>query len=69
MAHILQPKHIRLNQKESDELLKKLNVSKAQLPKIFLTDPALPEGCNIGDIIKIERKDEETVVFYFRVVV
>jgi DNA-directed RNA polymerase subunit H (RpoH/RPB5) len=43
--HILQPKHIKLNEKESEELLKKLNISKSQLPKILLNDPALPEGC------------------------
>ena len=63
--HILQPKHIRLSDKDAEELLKKLNISKSQLPKIFLSDPALPEGCNIGDIIKIER----TNGVYFRVVV
>ncbi len=63
--HILQPKHIKLSEKESEELLKKLNVSKAQLPKILSTDAALPEGCNVGDIIKIERKSG----VYFRVIV
>jgi DNA-directed RNA polymerase subunit H len=67
--HILQPKHIKLNEKEVDELLTKLNVSKAQLPKILSTDPALPEGCSVGDLIKIERKEEETHEVYFRVVV
>lgn len=67
--HILQPKHIKLNEKESDELLSKLNVSKAQLPKILSTDPILPEGCNVGDIIKIERKEGERIEAYFRVVV
>jgi DNA-directed RNA polymerase subunit H (RpoH/RPB5) len=63
--HILQPKHIKINEKESEELLKKLNISKAQLPKIFSTDAGLPEGCNVGDIIKIERKSG----VYYRVVV
>ncbi len=63
--HILQPKHIKLNEKESEELLKKMNVSKAQLPKILSTDVGLPEGCSIGDIIKIDRKSG----IYFRVVV
>jgi len=63
--HILQPKHIKLNEKEADELLKRLNVSKAQLPKILSTDTALPEGCSVGDIIKIERKSG----IYHRVVV
>jgi len=63
--HILQSKHIKLSEKEAEELLKKINVSKAQLPKILSTDSALPEGCNMGDIIKIERKSGA----YFRVVV
>lgn len=67
--HILQPKHIKLNEKEVDELLLKLNVSKAQLPKILSTDPALPEGCTVGDLIKIERKEEDKHEVYFRVVV
>ena len=63
--HILQPKHIKLSEKESEELLKRLNVSKAQLPKILSSDAALPEGCAIGDMIKIERKSG----VYHRVVV
>jgi DNA-directed RNA polymerase subunit H (RpoH/RPB5) len=63
--HILQPKHTKLNEKEADELLQKLNVSKAQIPKIFSTDAGLPEGCSVGDIIKIERKSG----VYYRVVV
>ncbi len=63
--YILQPKHIKLSEKESEELLKRLNVSKAQLPKILSTDAALPEGCNVGDIIKIERKSG----VYYRVVI
>lgn len=67
--HILQPKHYKLSAKESQELLKKLNVSKAQLPKILSSDPVLPEGCQVGDIIKIERRDREKTAFYYRVVV
>lgn len=67
--HILQPKHIRLNSEETEQLLAELNVSKAQLPKILLGDPALPEGCQIGDLIKLERKDAKGIVVYYRVVV
>ena len=67
--HILQPKHIKLNEKEASEILQKFNVSRAQLPKILSTDSALPENCNIGDIIKIERKEDDRINFYFRVVV
>jgi len=69
--HILQSKHTKISEKEAEELLSKLNVSKAQLPKILLNDAGLPEGCDIGDIIKIERKNHETgeVSIYYRVVV
>jgi len=69
--HILQPKHTKMNEKEVNELLAKFNISKAQLPRIFLTDPALPSNCQIDDIIKIEREDPETnkINIYFRVTV
>ena len=60
---------LKLSEKEADELLSKLNLSKVQIPKIIIGDTALPEGCNIGDIIKIERKDEDKINVYFRVVV
>lgn len=70
--HILQPKHSKLNEKESEKLLQNLNISKSQLPKIFSTDSALPEESNIGDIIQIERKSptpKEEINIYYRVVV
>ncbi len=67
--HILQPKHIKLTEKEAGEILNKLNVSKSQIPKIFLNDPSLPEGCQVGDFIKIERKEGDEINIYFRVVV
>ena len=67
--HVLQPKHTKIKEKESHELLEKLNISKAQLPKILSSDPSLPEDCKVGDIIKIERKDENKTNIYYRVVV
>ncbi len=67
--HILQPKHSKLSEKESHELLVKLNLSKSQIPKINLVDAALPEGCVVGDMIKIERKEGEKTNLYYRVVV
>ena len=63
--HILQPKHIKLDEKQAEALLKEMNISKSQLPKILSTDAGLPEGCNVGDLIKIERKTG----VYYRVVV
>ena len=59
--HILQPKHIKLNEEDSQKLLTKLNISKAQLPKILLSDVCLPEGCQIGDVIKIERREKSGI--------
>ena len=68
--HILQPKHLKLKEKESEELLLKLNISKSQLPKIYSTDVALPEGSEVGDIIKIERVGPDGKInAYYRVVV
>ena len=67
--HILQSKHSKLNEKETAKLLSKLNVSKAQLPRILSSDPALPEGCEIGDVIKIERREETESIIFHRVVI
>jgi len=67
--HILQPKHIKLKEKEAQELLEKFNISKAQLPKILSNDPALSEGCVVGDVIKIGRKEKDKINLYYRVVV
>jgi DNA-directed RNA polymerase subunit H len=67
--HILQSKHTKLSEKDTKELLSKLNISKTQLPKILSTDPALPESCQIGDVIKIERKEKENVFLFYRVVI
>ncbi len=68
--HILQPKHTKLNEKEIQELLKKFNIAKSQLPKILLNDAALLNmNCAIGDVVKIERTEEDKVNLYYRVVV
>jgi len=67
--HNLQPKHIKINEKDADEILKSLNISKPQLPKILLNDSALPEGCALGDVIKVERKEENKINVFYRVVV
>jgi DNA-directed RNA polymerase subunit H len=66
----LQPKHLKISEKEATEFLNKLNISKSQLPKILSSDPALPEGSAIGDLIKVERKEEDGKInAYFRVVI
>jgi DNA-directed RNA polymerase subunit H (RpoH/RPB5) len=67
--HILQPKHTKLKEEEAKKLLEQYNISKNQLPKINAVDPALPENSSVGDIIKIERKDEDNIIVFYRVVV
>ena len=67
--HTLQPKHSKLKKEEIDQLLKKLNVSLSQLPKINAEDAGLPEGCVVKDVIKIERKLGDKINIYYRVVV
>jgi len=67
--HILQPKHTKLKQEEVDKLLLKFNISLTQLPKIKITDPGLPEGSELGDVIKIERVIDNKVSVYYRVIV
>ena len=68
--HELQPKHLKLSKEDIDKLIKKLNISLSQLPKISQKDPALPEGCQKGEVVKIERKfDNSETEEYFRVVI
>ncbi|MEM4605769.1 MAG: DNA-directed RNA polymerase subunit RpoH/Rpb5 C-terminal domain-containing protein [Candidatus Pacearchaeota archaeon] len=67
--HALQPRITKLKKEEVENLLKKYNISLFQLPKIFEEDPSLPEGVKKGDVIKIERKIEEEIEIYYRVVI
>lgn len=66
--HVLQPKHTELKADEVKALLAKYNISLAQLPKIKHDDPALPQGCIIGSVVRIERKEDDKVIVYYRVV-
>jgi len=67
--HVLQPKHLKLKKEEVEKLLKKFNISASQLPKIGIEDAALPEGCEKGDVIMVEREYDDKIVPYYRVVV
>ncbi|MBS3089304.1 DNA-directed RNA polymerase subunit H [Candidatus Pacearchaeota archaeon] len=53
---------------EIKALLDSMNVSVSQLPKIKHVDPAVPEGSVPGDLLKIERKEEDKTLTYYRVV-
>ncbi len=69
--HVLVPKHIKLSEKEKQEVLKQFNITVKELPKISKKDSALV-GLNaeIDDVIKIVRKSPTAgeTVFYRGVV-
>ncbi len=67
--HILQPKHIKLKPEEVRRLLAMYNISLSQLPVIKADDSGLLEGCVKGDIVKIERKEGDKVIVYYRIIV
>lgn len=67
--HILQPRHIKLKSEEVKKLLERYNISLSQLPIIKIIDPALPQDCIKGDVIRMERKEGDKIVIYYRVVV
>jgi DNA-directed RNA polymerase subunit H len=71
IQHILIPKHKKFTHEEAEEFLKKYNVSKKQLPKIKLKDPAILElNPEKGDIIEIIRDSPTTgKSFFYRVAV
>jgi len=66
--HVLQAKQTKLKREEVEKLLTELNISLIQLPKIKITDPSLPEGCEVSDILKIEREVDGEKTYYYRVV-
>jgi DNA-directed RNA polymerase subunit H len=54
--HDLVPEHTLLDDpQEVEEVLAEYDVEKTNLPKIRLNDPALPDGAEPGDIVRIER--------------
>ena len=69
--HILMPKHEKLNEQAVQKLLEKYNISKKQLPIIFVKDPAISHlDAKTGDIIEITRKSPTThTAKFYRVVI
>jgi DNA-directed RNA polymerase subunit H len=71
MSHQLVPKHEILPESIAEETLKSFNLTKDQLPKILITDPAAKRiGAKGGDIIKISRDSPTAgLSIFFRLVV
>jgi DNA-directed RNA polymerase subunit H len=57
-GHALVPKHIKLTDKEKDELFKKYDISFNKLPKMMVSDPAISDlKPRVGDVIMIYRNE------------
>ncbi len=57
VEHDLVPEHIKLSDKEKEELYKRYSVTPKELPKIFISDPAIRHlDARENDIIMIKRK-------------
>ena len=69
--HILIPKHIKLNDKEKQELLGQYQITFQELPKMFKNDSAIKHlNPKPGDVIKIMRNDDTAGEnFYYRGVI
>lgn len=67
--HFLVPRHIKLSADEATEIMDKYLVKKPQMPYILHTDTiAKWLGLKHGDIVKIERLNENSgVSYYYRV--
>lgn len=69
-SHILVPKHERLDDKEKEDVLRRLQATVKEMPRISPKDPAL-RGLEAkpGDVIKITRKSHTAgKAVYYRVV-
>ena len=69
--HILVPKHSKLNDKETKELLETYHITPQELPRILKKDPAIADlNAKPGDIIKIERESPTAgKSLFYRVVI
>ena len=69
--HVWVPRHEVLSEEEAEELLRRYNVSREQLPKIKISDPVIKEiGAREGNIVRIVRKSRTAGrSVYYRVVV
>lgn len=65
------PKHMKMSEEEAEEILKKLNITRKQLPRILKEDPAIANiDIKKGDIIKIIRNSPTIGESeYYRVVI
>ena len=67
LDHFLVPEHVKLNDKEKEDLFKLYHIKIKELPKIYIDDPAIRHlGVKANDVIKITRKSPTAgeAIFY-----
>ena len=64
--HNLVPEHVLLEEDEVEDVLAEYDIGRTDLPKIKRRDPALPEGAERGDVVKIVRESRtaDTAIVY-----
>lgn len=56
VQHVLVPEHLKVSEKEKEEILKTYNITIKELPKIFSDDPAIRHlEVKENDVIKVIR--------------
>ena len=58
--HELVPEHTRIDESEIESVLSEYDIKRAELPKIKRKDPAMPDGAEVGDVVKIVRDSRTT---------
>ncbi|MBD3204181.1 DNA-directed RNA polymerase subunit H [Candidatus Woesearchaeota archaeon] len=69
--HVLVPEHIKLTKKQTKKILEEYKITKNELPRISVDDPALKDlKFEINDVVKIIRKSPTAgkSTYYRRVV-
>jgi DNA-directed RNA polymerase subunit H len=69
--HVLVPPHELMSEAGVEELLAKYGITKRELPKILISDPAIKDlGAKSGDVVKIRRNSPVSgISYYYRVVI
>ena len=58
--HELVPEHTLVDESEVESVLSEYDLKRVELPKIKRTDPALPDGAEVGEVIRIVRNSRTT---------
>jgi DNA-directed RNA polymerase subunit H len=64
--HELVPEHELLAEDDLEEVLAEYDIDRTDLPKIKRRDPALPDGAEPGDVVKVirdSRTTDEAIVY------